>query len=270
MIEDLPDLEKKVYKVVVDYSTRDMGGTQAYFDPMNSKLTKKGYILFFTFLYKKDKDKIWKHYIYHEIHHGMQHLYMGKKRMLYNKKNIKVGMLRRSPASNSIYGNFIQFLYLSINVEQSAVIPQLYGKLKYRTNIKSIDDLKKYFKESAIHEFRTAKSLSKIDLATMFKAKMMNTKTGVISDATNREEMREFFSTIKYMGKEISNFDNVEELMKSISTTKPESIKMISDVELDATVDRYTKYFNKVGKKMLKKLNKTYSLLYDFYKEKFG
>jgi len=43
VVKNLPKLEKKIYKIIVDYSIKDMGGTQAYFDQM--RLPLGGYFL---------------------------------------------------------------------------------------------------------------------------------------------------------------------------------------------------------------------------------
>lgn len=270
VVPELPDLEKNVYKVYVDYSTKNMGGIQAYFDPKKSKYTKNGYILYFTFLYKPEKTSIWKHYIYHEIHHGMQFIFMTKKRMLHNPKYTKFHLIRDGKMS-VVYQEFLQYLYQTINIEQGAFIVQFYGKLKHRKNIKTIGDLSKYFKKRDIYEYRTAYSLAYCDLKKLFDAKVKNPMTNEIVPLTNREEMRTFFSLLKKLGKEINKFETIDKFLEKLSKVgigKIEEKDIISDIELDATIKNYNKYFNKVGKNLIKKLDKTYAKLLDYYTDK--
>jgi hypothetical protein len=271
IIPELPVLEKNVYKVYVNYSDKDMGGIQAFFDPKTSKYTKNGYILHFTFIHKDYKDNIWKHHIYHEIHHGVQFMHMGKKTMLENPKNTKFHLLRTLPNS-IIYQEFMQLLYQTIDIEQGAFITQFYGKLKHRKNIKSVEDLQKYFRKRNIHEYNVVHKLAYIDLDQLFKLKMKNPLTGEITPVTNREEMRTFFSLFKKLGKEIARFDSIDDFLKYLSEkglSKMDKLDIISDKELDATIKKYTKYFNKVGKEMIKKLDKTYDKLLMYYTDKF-
>lgn len=268
IINSLPELNKNIYKVVVEYSIENMGGIQALFDPGRSKYTKEGFILFFRFLHNPGRDKIWKHHIYHEIHHGMQFLEMGKKRMSYSPKNLKVTIMRNFKG-NIIFEQFMQFLYHTINFEQGAFIPQFYGKLKYRKNIKNINDLKKYFKKRNIYEYRTVYNLAYIDLNKLFNTKARNPDTGEIFNITNKDEMIQFFTLLKAIGSKISEYDNVEDLFKNFQSIKIEEKDFISESELEATIKKYNKYFHKIGMKMMKKLDKTYDLLYDYYIKKF-
>jgi len=162
-------------------------------------------------------------------------------------------------------------LYLTINLEQSAVVPQFYGKLKHRKNIKNLDDLKKYFTKRDVYEYKNAYQLAKCNLDQLFKAKYKDEKTGEIKPLTNEEEMKNFFSALKMVGERISKFDNMADLSDYISRNalKLDDSDIISDVELKSTIKKYNKYFNKVGEIMIKKLDKTYPLLIDYYKDKF-
>lgn len=288
VIRGLPKFEKNIYKVYVNYPNLPKDpktgkpidtGVQAYFDPGNSKYTKNGYILYFTFYYKPEKDSIWKHHIYHEIHHGIQFLKMGKKKMIYIPKNIKVSLMRnikKDAFKFPAYGQFIQLLYQSINVEQGAFIPQFYGKLKYRKNIKNLEDLKSYFKKRNIYEFRVANDLSKVNLNRLFSLKFINPTTKE-EIKTDKNEMKLFFTIMKKLGKDISRFDNHKELSEYIQNTlsKCETAEdiigkdgIISDDELKSTIEKYNKYFNKVGRNLTKKIDKTYALLSDYYQSK--
>lgn len=268
VIKSLPKLNKNIYKVVVNYSKENMNGIQALFDPLNSKNTKHGFILFFKFLYNKSREKIWKHHIYHEIHHGMQFLEMGKKLMLNSSKNMKINLMRNF-TQNIIYQNFMQLLYHTINFEQGAFIPQFYGKLKHRKNIKSIEDLKSYFKKRNIYEYRTVYNLMYVDLKGLFSMRGRNPETGEIFNITNKDEMIIFFTLLKILGKRISECNDYNEFLKKFNDIKIEDKDFISEKELNSTIKNYEKYFHKIGNKMLKKLDKTYSMLEEFYLKKF-
>lgn len=270
IINEMPKLSKKVYKIYVNYITQDMSGVQAFFDPMNSKYTKNGYIMHFTFLHKKDKDKIWKHYIYHEIHHGIQYLKMGKKKMIFIHKNIRNNIMK-DLIKGPPYDDFLHLLYFTINVEQGAFIPEFYGKIKYRKNIKSIEDLKKYFSKRDIYEYRTAYNLANVDIEKLFNIKIKNLKTGEIKPLTNKEQMKIFFTLLKKIGRELKTIKDEKELHEylKIKGVDLQDKDMISDIELNATMKKYTKYFNKIGEKLIKKIDKTYPLLHDYYIKKF-
>lgn len=267
IINELPELEKNVYKVYVDYSTKKSNKMMAYFDPGASKYTKDGYILYFTFIYDEKKTTIWKHYIYHEIHHGVQFMNMTKKRMLNLPKYTLYHVLSRIEASE-VYQQFLQYYYQTISIEKDVVIPQLYGKLKYRTNIKSIDDLKKYFEKRDIYEYRIAYELADVDLEKLFNFKVKSIITRKMEPMTNREEMKMFFSFIKKLGKDMSKFETSHEFLYHLQTGKFKQLTekdLMNDEELDATIKRYNRIFNKVGKKMIKRLDRTYNRLLDYY-----
>lgn len=258
---DLPTLQKNVYKVIVNYQEdKDMTGIMAFFDPKSSKYTKNGHILYFTFMKPPNRNNIWKHYIYHEIHHGIQYLNIGKNKMSYNPKNLKVHYIKNFKKSKLIE-LFINCLYFSINFEQGALIPQFYGKMKHKKNIKSVDDLRKYFEEGNIYEYRIAYQLKYIDLIELLKDKNNN---------ESNDMLILFFSLFKLIGNIISKFKTTEELenyLQNVDFSK--DIKIINNDEMLSILKNYTKYFNKIGDKLSKKLDKTYQLLLNYYEGKF-
>jgi len=270
IVPDLPKFENNIYKVYVNYVDVKLP-YEAWFDPTSSKYTKNGYILYFTFLYKPDKDKIWKHVVYHEIHHSMQFVSMTKKKFGFNRKNIRMHILQKYPKTNVLLKDFLNYYYHSIKTEQDAVIAQFYGKLKHRKSIKSITDLESVFKKRNIYEYRIAHSMAYCDLKKLFNLKMKNRQTGEIADIMTKDELKEFFSILKYMGAEMNKCKNIEEFTKLQQQASKDltDIPLISDEELEATIDKYTKYFRKVGRNMIKKLDKTYALLRDHYIDEF-
>lgn len=267
--DDLPQLEKNVYKVIVKYVIDPKGsGLMAYFDPKSSKYTKNGFVLHFTFMKPPNRSKIWKHYIYHEVHHGIQYLYIGKKKMIYTPKNLKVNLI--SSFKKSILINvFMDCLYHSIQFEQGALVAQFYGKMKYKKNIKSIEDLRRYFEKGNTYEYGVAYKLHNIDLIDLFETTYKNEK-GEDIRVISKVDLLVFFTLFKKMGKIISQFKTPDELGKFIGDFDfAEDFKSISEDELISTLNKYTKYFNKIGYNLIKKLDKTYPLLLDYYTKKF-
>jgi hypothetical protein len=266
-IYNLPKLETKVYKIILNYVKEDERFPgEAFFDPSNSKYTKHGFIFKFAFLYRKQRGKkIWKHYIYHEVNHAFQFTKMGKKKTMFNPKYLRNNILKEMFPIPP-YNLFLNLVYTTIKIEQGSFITQLYGKVKHRKEIKNLEDLQNYFKKKTNYEYRIAHDLMKIDLNKLFNAKIKDEKGNIIP-LTNRVQMRQFFTMYKQFGEKINEFENVKEFFKNIPSLKIELKNLISEQELDATLKNYTKYFNKVGFKMLRKLDKVYSLLLDYYTE---
>ena len=284
VVHEMPKLQKKIFKIVVNYSTEDVilstddeqtkekkrkNGTQASFNPLFSKYTKDGYVMYFTFNCKEHRTKIWRHHIYHEVMHGIQYLKMGKKKMIMNRKNIKKNMLESMDKyrDNPAFSQFLDCLYHSIQIEQGALIAQFYGKLKYRKGIKSLEDLRKIFDKRSIHEYKIAYTLAYINIEKLFQLKIKYIKTGEIKPVATQEEMKIFFSTFKKIGKLLTKAEVIEDLTKIPRT--PVENSLMSDKELSATIKNYTKYFNKIGKDLIKKLDKTYPKLEEYYLDKF-
>lgn len=265
VVPELPDLEKPVYKVYVNYVDMALPA-EAFFDPSSSKYTKNGYILQFTFLMKSYREKIWKHHIYHEIHHAMQFMEVKKKKFSYNKKNITQNSIRSMGVSNVPINEFLSMYYHSIGTEQAAFVAQFYGKLKYRKGVKSIENLDSLFKKREVYEYRIAYKMAYCDVKRLFTLRGKKPLTGEVFDLITREQTRQFFSLLKHMGRSLSACNSIEEyqeMLKKGELTK--EIKLISDEELDATIEKYTKYFRKVGKSLIHKMDKTYSMLRDYH-----
>jgi hypothetical protein len=275
-IDELPELDINLYKIIINYRSsvnviNSSGKTEKFdpksegsFDPLHSKLTKDGYIFHFSFTHRKLRDKIWKHYIYHEVNHAIQFVKMGKTKMKFNPKYLRNNILKES-FDVFPYRDFLSLVYLSINIEQGSFVAELYGKLKYR-KIKNVQELRDYFTKRKNYEFRLARDLSNVDVKKMFNVKA-RTKDGKTTPVTTTDQKLIFFTVMKQLGKRISEFDSVEDFFKNIPI-KIDIDKKITEVELDATLDRYTRYFNKVGKKMDRKLDKIYTLLYDYFENK--
>jgi NACalpha-BTF3-like transcription factor len=264
------ELENNIYKVYASYVDEDLP-MEAFFDPLSSKYTKNGYILYFTFVKKPSRDKIWYHHVYHEIHHGMQFIAVKKKKFTLNKKNIRLGILKKSEGLSILLNEFLDLYYHSIDTEQDAMIAQFYGKLKHRKNIKNIDDLKAYFKNRNIYEYGVAYKMANCDLFKLFALKYKDSKTGEIFPIETLENLAVFFSAIKHMGSKMKDIQDIDEFFKFMNDNKMEmdKIEVMNVEELTATMKAYTRYFNKIGEKLVRKLDRTYALLADYYTEKF-
>lgn len=267
-IHHIPKLNVNLYKVIIDYlpeppkpkeGERPMSVPEALFDPGKSKTVKnKGYLFKFAFQHRSSKTKIWKHHIYHEVNHAFQFVGAGKSKMLFNRKYLRVNMMR-NVKNSPIVETFIQFCYLTIKIEQGSFVAQLYGKVKHRKDISNIEDLQRYFKNKSNYEYQRAYELSHIDVEKLFSHEKLISK----------EESKVFFTLFKNLGNSLHQAKDFKEFQEIITQSENKKMEIISDEEYKSTLKNYTKYFNRVGKELSKKLDKVYSLLYDYYTAKW-
>jgi len=267
IIQKLPKLSKKIYKLYVECSDNIDFNIEASFESRLSFNHEKGYVLFFKFTFDESvEEKIKKYNIYHETLHSVQFMNMGDD-MKYIPENVIINIMRHVKKSD-VYNEFMDLLYLTVKVEQGAFIQQLYGKLKYKKNIQSIEDLKKYYDEKELYEFEYVYDLATVDLNDLFYSTFIN-KDGVEEDSTNVFEMLIFFSILKKVSKITHNsnsLEGIQDFLKYLvenNNIELEEKEVISQEELNATIKYYTKYFNKTGQKMIRKINKIFPLLQD-------
>ena len=270
-VHRLPKLSVNLYKVIIDYydlpemnpkTGKRKPAPEALFDPNTSRYTKDGYIFKFGFQSRETRTKIWKHHVYHEVNHAFQFVGAGKAKSLFNPKYLRVNLMRQM-FKNPLISSFIQLCYYTIKIEQGSMVAELYGKVKHRKDINSIEDLQNYFRKKSNHEYATARNLSQADLVTGFNRAI---KAGIAKE----EDIRIFFGVFNLLGNKIHSVKNLDEFQELI---KKEGLKFeakpISVEEYHRILRRYTKYFNRIGHELSRKLDKMYARLYDYFIEEF-
>jgi hypothetical protein len=187
-------------------------------------------------------------------------------------KNVKINIMRHVK-KNPEYEEFMDLLYFTIELEQGAIVQQLYGKLKYKKNIKTVEDLEKYYKEGRIYEIDTAYDLANCNLYELFNIdQIKNDQTGEFNQS--KFELIVFFTLLKKIGKITNNLNDIENIRSFITKLLIEGSvditesDLIDDNELYSTIKNYNNYFNKIGLKLIKKFDKMYVLILNQYKKK--